>query len=231
MTYRNSDDLCPAGSVPYTVRSGDTLRNIAFLYNALVQDIVQFNPGIDPNILVVGQQICIPIKIQMYPSCPTTNYYVVAQGDTINSIAKSFNITPRQLLYSNYGIEPNDLYLDQVLCIPVAPPVVNIEINVVERKLDVYLYGNLFKTYIIGLENSYDPVPRGTFKVINKQVDPGEERGARWLGLSQPGFGIQGTNNPQFIQNISKGNSIVLSNQDINELFNLIPVVTTVKIQ
>ncbi len=231
MTYRSSYDLCPAGSVPYIVRAGDTLGNIAFFYNTLVQDIVQFNPGIDPNALLVGQQICIPIKIQMYPSCPTTNYYVVVKGDTINSIAISFNITTAQLLYSNYGIEPNDLYLDQVLCIPVAPPVVNIEINVVERKLEVYLYGNLFKTYIIALEYPFDPVPRGTFKVINKQVDPGVERGARWLGLSQPGFGIQGTNNPQFIQNVSKGSSIVLSNRDVSELFNLIPVVTTVKIQ
>jgi LysM repeat protein len=166
----------------------------------------------------------------MYPSCPTTNYYVVVDGDTFNTIATIFNITVQQLLYSNYGIDPNDLYKDQVLCIPVSPPLVSVEINVSEGLLVVNRNGNVFKTYRIGLENPNDPVPRGTFKVVNKQVDPGVERGARWLGLSEPGFGIQGTNNPQFIENISRGRSIVLSNHDISELFNLIPVVTTITI-
>ena len=230
MTYRNPDNQCPAGSVPYIIRYKDTLGNIAFFYNTSVQDIIQANPGINPNALQIGQQICVPLKLQMYPSCPTTNYYVVVEGDTLSSIASIFNITAMQLLYSNYGIDSNDLYKDQVLCIPVAPPLVNVEINVSERKLVVYRSGNVFKTYKIVLENPASPVPRGTFKVVNKQVDPGVERGARWLGLSEPGLGIQGTNNPQFIENISDGRSIMLSNQDVSELFNLVPVVTTVRI-
>jgi L,D-transpeptidase ErfK/SrfK len=228
ITFQNPGTQCPSGSVPYIVREKDTLGNIAFFYNTTVQDIVRSNPGIDPNILKIGQLICVPLKLQMYPSCPTTNYYVVVDGDTFNSIASVFNITVQQLLYSNYGIDPNDLYKDQVLCIPVAPPLISVEINVSEGLLVVNRNGNVFKTYRIGLENPNAPVPRGTFKVVNKQVDPGVERGARWLGLSKPGFGIQGTNNHQFIENISKGRSIVLSNHDISELFNLIPVVTTI---
>ncbi|MBK5239988.1 LysM peptidoglycan-binding domain-containing protein [Clostridium sp.] len=230
MTYRNPNNQCPAGSVPYIVREKDTLGNIAFFYNTTVQDILKFNPGIDPNALLIGQLICVPLMFQMYPSCPTTNYYVVVDEDTLYSIANGFNITVQQLLYSNYGIDPDDLYKDQVLCIPVAPLLVNVEIDVGKRRLVVYQNGNVFKIYIIGIENPTTPIPRGTFKVVNKQVDPGVERGARWIGLSEPGLGIQGTNNPQFIKNISEGRSIVLSNKDISELFNLIPVVTTVKI-
>jgi L,D-transpeptidase ErfK/SrfK len=230
MIYRAPDNQCPSGSVPYIVREKDTLGNIAFFYNTTVQDIVQSNPSINPNSLQIGQQICIPLKLQMYPSCPTTNYYVVVEGDSLSSIANYFNITAQQLLYSNYGIEPDDLYLDQILCIPVTPPLVFVEINVGEGQLVVYRNANVFKTYRIGLENPLAPVPRGTFKVVNKQVDPGVTRGARWLGLSEPGFGIQGTNNPQFIENVSEGRSIVLSNKDVSELFNLIPVVTTVRI-
>lgn len=230
MIYQTSDNQCPAGSVPYVIRYKDTLGNIALFYNTTVQDILNSNLGIDPNALQVGQQICIPLKLQMYPSCPTTNYYVVVEGDTLNSIARSFNITAQQLLYSNYGIQPDDLYIDQVLCIPVAPPLVNIEINVSQRKLIVYQNGNDLITYRIGFENPTAPFPRGTFKVVNKQVDPGVERGARWIGLSEPGFGIQGTNNPQFIKNVSEGRSILLSNRDVSELFNLIPVMTIVNI-
>lgn len=221
---------CPSGSVPYVVRAGDTLGNIAFFYNTSVSDIIAANPGINSNQLRVGQQLCIPLKAQIYPACPTTNYYVVTEGDTMESIASYFGISPQQLLYSNYGIDPNDLYKDQVLCIPVAPPPVNVQINVGERTMTVYRNNAAFKTYRIGLENPYFPVPRGTFKVINKQVDTGEELGARWLGLSEAGFGIQGTNNPQFIENVSEGRNIVLSNENVRELFNLVPVGTTVAI-
>jgi lipoprotein-anchoring transpeptidase ErfK/SrfK len=212
------------------VRAGDTLGNIASFYNTSVNDIIQANPGINPDQLRIGQQLCVPLKVQIYPACPTTNYYVVTDVDTIESIAGYFRISSQQLLYSNYGIDPNDLYEDQVLCIPVALPPVNIQINVGERRLVVYRNGNVFRTYRIGLENPAFPVPRGDFDIINKQVDTGVELGARWLGLSEAGFGIQGTNNPQFIENVSEGRNIVLSNQDISELFNLAPVGTTVRI-
>ena len=230
MSYRYPNNQCPSGAVPYVVRKGDTLGNIAFFYNTTVKEIVDANPGINPNALLIGQQICVPLLAQMYPSCPTTNYYVVVEGDSLESIASSFNINAQQLLYSNYGIDPADLYKDQVLCIPVAPSPVNIDISVSERALVVYRSGYVFRTYRIGLENPNLPVPRGTFQVVNKQVDAGVERGARWLGLSEPGFGIQGTNNPQFIENVSEGRSIVLSNQDVSELFNFVPVGTTIRV-
>lgn len=221
---------CPSGSVPYVVRAGDTLGNIAFFYNTTVSEILKANPGINPNKLRIGQQLCVPLQVQIYPACPTTNYYVVNEGDTMESIASYFGISAEQLLYSNYGIEASKLYKDQMLCIPVAPSPVNIEVNITVRNLQVYRDGSVSKTYNIGLENPAYPVPRGTFKVVNKQVDPGVELGSRWLGLSEPGLGIQGTNNPQYIENISEGRSIVMSNQDISELFNLVPVGTSVKV-
>ncbi len=221
---------CPSGAVPYTVRAGDTLGNIASFYNTSVSDIIKANPGINQNQLRIGQQLCIPLPIQIYPSCPTTNYYVVVEGDTMESIANYFGVSSQQLLYSNYGIEANELYKDQMLCIPVAPPPVNIEINVTGRSLVVYRNNTAFKTYKIGLENPTIPIPRGNFKVINKQVDVGTIYGSRLLGLSEAGFGIQGTSNPQFIENISEGRNIVLSNQDVSELFNLVPVGTAVRV-
>jgi len=221
---------CPSGSVPYVVRTGDTLGNIAFFYNTSVSEIVKANPDIDPNQLRVGQQLCVPVQLQIYPACPTTNYYVVNEGDTMESIASYFGVSAEQLHYSNYGIEATKLYKDQMLCIPVAPPPVSLEINVASRKLIVHRDGSVFKNYNIGLENPAYPVPRGSFEVVNKQVDPGVELGSRWLGLSEAGFGIQGTNNPQYIENISEGRSIVMSNQDISELFNLVPVGTEVTV-
>ncbi len=221
---------CPAGSVPYTIRQGDTLNRIAQEYSTTVQEIINANPGVDPNSLRVGQQICVPLTMQIYPSCPTTNYYVVVSGDTIESIAKFFNITSQQLLYANYGIDPGGLYVDQILCIPVAPSPVSVSVNTANQSLVVYLDGNEFRTYDIAVENPAFPMPRGTFTVLNKQVDPGVELGARWIGLSEAGFGIHGTNTPQFIDIVATENNIIMSNQDISELFNLVPVGTVINV-
>jgi LysM repeat protein len=51
---------CPGGSFAYTIRSGDTLYNIARRFNTTIRSIVGLNPGIEPNRLRVGQIICIP---------------------------------------------------------------------------------------------------------------------------------------------------------------------------
>lgn len=221
---------CPAGSVPYTIRAGDTLSRIAQEYGSTVQEIISANPGIDPNSLRVGQQICVPIIMQIYPSCPTTNYYVVVAGDTIESIAEYFNITSQQLLYANYGIDPGDLYVDQVLCIPVAPSPVSVSVDIAGRSLVVFREGNVFRRYNIAVENPAFPIPRGTFTVLNKQVDPGVELGARWIGLSEAGFGIRGINTPEFVNVVATENNIIMSNHDVSELFNLVPVGTVIEI-
>ncbi len=230
MMYPYFRAQCPAGSVPYTIRAGDTLVRIATEYNTTVQDILRSNPGINPYYLMIGQQICVPLTVQLYPSCPTTNYYVVRMGDSLQSIANYFGVSYDQLYYSNYGIDPNGLYEDQILCIPVAPSPVNLVVAVGENSLTVYYKGTSFKTYPIGKEDPNSRIPRGTFTVLNKQVDTGEETGARWLGLSEAGFGIRGVNNPEFINVLSSGKSIVLSNTNASELFNLVPVGTSVRI-
>lgn len=51
---------CPAGTFAYTIRSGDTLYNLAIRYNTTVEAIMRVNPGINPNNLQIGQIICIP---------------------------------------------------------------------------------------------------------------------------------------------------------------------------
>lgn len=51
---------CPEGTFVYVVKSGDTLSAIARRYKTTVQEIVKANPGIDPNKLAIGQEICVP---------------------------------------------------------------------------------------------------------------------------------------------------------------------------
>jgi len=51
---------CPADSVEYTIKAGDTLYNLAREYNTTVDIILRVNPGLDPNNLQIGQKICMP---------------------------------------------------------------------------------------------------------------------------------------------------------------------------
>lgn len=55
-----SPTKCPPGTTPYTIRSGDTLWNLAIRFNTTVEAIERVNPGINPNALQIGQVICIP---------------------------------------------------------------------------------------------------------------------------------------------------------------------------
>lgn len=51
---------CPAGTTPYTIRSGDNFYDLARRYNTSVEAIMRANPGVNPNTLQIGQIICMP---------------------------------------------------------------------------------------------------------------------------------------------------------------------------
>ncbi|MBW4828172.1 MAG: LysM peptidoglycan-binding domain-containing protein [Clostridiaceae bacterium] len=114
---------CPAGSFPYTIRSGDTLFLLARRFNTTVQAITAINPGIDPNNLQIGQVICIPGAMPPGPPpCPNGFFYTIRQGDTLFNIGQRFNVSVEALLRANPGIDPNNLQIGQVICIPGAMP-------------------------------------------------------------------------------------------------------------
>lgn len=51
---------CPPGTMPYTIRQGDTFYLLAIRFNTTVEAIMRANPNVDPNNLQIGQVICIP---------------------------------------------------------------------------------------------------------------------------------------------------------------------------
>ncbi len=113
---------CPAGSFEYTIRSGDTLFSIANRYNTTVNAILAINPGLDPNNLRVGMVICVPEGGTPTPPCDGV-YYVVRAGDTLYSIARMYNTTVAKLMEANPGVDPNNLRVGQMICIPrMSPP-------------------------------------------------------------------------------------------------------------
>lgn len=54
---------CPPGTFVYHVRFGDTLWRLAERYNTTVEDLLDLNPGINPDYLTVGQELCLPLIV------------------------------------------------------------------------------------------------------------------------------------------------------------------------
>ncbi len=114
---------CPSGSFPYTIKSGDTLYLLAIRYNTTVEAIMAINPGINPNNLQIGQVICIPQTTPPPPTCPVGSFaYTIKSGDTLYMLAITYNTTVEAILALNPGLNPNNLQIGQVICIPRSGP-------------------------------------------------------------------------------------------------------------
>lgn len=108
----------------------------------------------------------------------------------------------------------------------------HITINTQMHTLTLYRDNNIYRTYKVAVGKPSTPTPKGTFKIINRALNPGGPFGARWLGLDAPygDYGIHGTNSPSSIgKNISNG-CIRMFNDQVIELSNLVLIGTTVKI-
>lgn len=109
-------------------------------------------------------------------------------------------------------------------------PIYSITINTMARILTLYKNKKKVKSYPIAVGKPSTPTPKGTFKIINRAVDPGGVFGVRWLGLSKKGYGIHGTNNPSSIGKAISNGCIRMYNKDVLELANTVPIGTIVKI-
>ncbi|MZP28270.1 LysM peptidoglycan-binding domain-containing protein [Heliobacterium undosum] len=109
---------CPERNF-YTLRPGDTLSALANFFTVSLDDLIEANPGIDPERLFAGQVICIPLATPPVTCPPASRRYLIQQGDTFFSIARRFNISVESLARANRGINPNALLIGQAICVPI----------------------------------------------------------------------------------------------------------------
>ena len=100
--------------IVYVVKVGDTLSNIAYSYQVTMQAIQQINQLPNPNKLLVGQAIIIPI--------PGT-YHTVSSGETLSSIAQTYGISVDSMIKANRIIDENKLSVGNRLYVP---PIVHV---------------------------------------------------------------------------------------------------------
>lgn len=148
----------------YVVKSGDTLYKIAKTYNSTIADIVKANELPEPDKLVIGQALVIPI---------TGSYYYVKKGDSLYFIARQFGINYLELARIN-KINPNSvLNVGTRIYIPPRPktPIVsNAYIEPIGGKASEALLADTRKaapnlTYLAPF--SYQAKPDGTLNNVN----------------------------------------------------------------
>lgn len=107
-----------------------------------------------------------------------------------------------------------------------------IVINTKAHTLTLFRNNNVYKIYKVAVGKPSTPTPKGTFKIINRAINPSGPFGARWLGLNIPygDYGIHGTNNPSSIGKSVSNGCIKMFNNQVIELSNLVPIGTTVTI-
>ncbi|WZL74571.1 LysM peptidoglycan-binding domain-containing protein [Clostridiaceae bacterium 35-E11] len=110
---------CPEGN-SYVIQRGDTFYKIAKTFNISLDDLLEANPMIDPDRLLIGQTICIPLATPPV-KCPTGSItYIVKAGDTFAKLSQRFNTTIAEIQKLNPTVNPQTLLVGQSICIPKA---------------------------------------------------------------------------------------------------------------
>ena len=84
----------------YTVKSGDTLSEIAMKYGTTYQELARINNIANPNVIYPGQ------VIKINGTAETT--YTVKSGDTLSGIASKYGTTWQKLYEKNKSVIGND---------------------------------------------------------------------------------------------------------------------------
>lgn len=110
-------------------------------------------------------------------------------------------------------------------------PRYEILVDVEESILYLYQKGELVKTYSCSGGKWSTPSPIGTWTIIQKDTW-GEGFGGRWMGLNVPWgkFGIHGTLDPYSVGWASSHGCIRMNNDEVAELYKIVPIGTKVTI-
>lgn len=89
MTNANFDNKRPGNGCKgliHVIEAGDTLYQLARMYDVKLFDIMRLNPYVNVYNLQIGDEICIPVK----PARPEKTY-IVNEGDSIRKVLDAFD--------------------------------------------------------------------------------------------------------------------------------------------
>lgn len=171
---------------------------------------------------------------------PSAVIHEVVKGDTLGELAKKYGTTIELIKRSN-NLNSNIIRIGQKLRIWQGR--FNIFVDKSQNILILKEGDNVIKVYNVstGKNNS---TPVGSFKITSKLTDPvwfnkgvvvppespANVLGSRWLGFDIPGYGIHGTVEPDRIGEQVTAGCVRMRNQEVEELYSIIPIGTEVTI-
>ena len=109
--------------ITHVVRPGDTLTSLAVRYGTSVEAILAANDLSDPNLIVVGQRLRIPLPVgsgEEKEAVPLV--HVVQPGETVSALASRYGTTVAAIARANGLADPSRIRSGERLLIPVAAP-------------------------------------------------------------------------------------------------------------
>lgn len=110
---KSSSSSGGSSSTTYTVKSGDTLSEIAAKYGTTVSALAGANGISDPNKIYAGQKIKIIKGSANLSGGSSKQYYTIKSGDTLSGIAQKYGTTVKQLQSWNGIKNANVIYAGQ----------------------------------------------------------------------------------------------------------------------
>ena len=212
------------------VDSGDLIKA-----RDVYQKIVEIFPASGKIAKAQGSLEDLNVRL-LFSDIPTkdSQVYTVVKGDTLTKIAKKFSTTPDLIMKAN-NLKSSSIQIGKQLKLNTVK--FSIVVDKSQNILTLKSGQDVIKTYHVSTgKNSCTPV--GTFKIINKIVnppwykepgvvipagDPKNVLGSRWMGISKPSYGIHGTTQPESIgQSVTEG-CVRMRNAEVEELYVLVP--------
>lgn len=205
-------------------------------------DALAAAPG-NPEVETFLSELAMPLLASQRPMAEKVDY-TVQSGDYLGKLAATFN-TPVALIAKANDIPGAMIRVGQTLrLLDGNEHTFALEISKSRNDLLVTLDGKFFKRYRVSTGKNAK-TPTGTFKVIDKIArpawhkpggkpipygDPENLLGTHWLALDLPGYGIHGTWEPESIGSQTSDGCIRLLNEDVEELYTILPKGTLVTI-
>ena len=189
------------------------------------------------------------VNIQMLKSprpMPGKERYVIKSGDYLQKIAKNHKTTVALIKEMN-GMQTDVIRLGASMM--VFNGNFSIRVSKSRNTLDLMSGNKIFKRYSVGT-GKFGKTPAVAFSIVDKIVEPPWTRfsdgkqieygdpenvlGTRWMAIKSTdhpefsGFGIHGTWQRDSIGKQSSAGCIRMLNEDVEELFDLVPRKTTV---